>query len=168
MWCWVIPLKKKNVCLKHINKKFLLPLNIDFGIPSIRQSINYFKEAEGIFYWGKEINYDEDGEYFVDCDIEHSEFLEIINIIIIQKILPRFIFDGNDSTLEEKNKNAIVNEFSEYLKTQLRSYNFDPRDSYGAPYNDPEERVIENNAYDLVSKMIKQSNNKNSQFNFFA
>lgn len=124
--------------LKEINQQFLLPLNIDFGIRSIRQSLNYTL-----------LNHD---------SFDVGEAFEIsLNSIILQKILPRFIFDGNETAKNGKSKNDVVEELKKYLSEELGEYYFE---------SDDLEIGKESSVY--LDEMIKQSINNNSQFNFFA
>jgi hypothetical protein len=124
--------------LKEINQQFLLPLNIDFGIRSIRQSLNYTVLNKSSF--------------------DNGDAFEIsLNSIILQKILPRFIFDGNETAKNGKSKNEVVEELNNYLSELLSEYFFGSNGfSIGV------------NSSDYLLEMINQSKNNNSQFNFFA
>lgn len=66
--------------LKEINKEFLLPPAIDFGVRSIRQSVNYALLLQEVREVAEEV---------------------ALNSIVLQKILPRFLFelDGKKDSL---------------------------------------------------------------------
>lgn len=150
--------------LKYINQTFLIPMKIDFGIRSIRQALNYYDivrlDEERVF-----TNYDENGSSWEETfGIGYPDSLQALNTIIIQKILPRLIFDGNDLTSSGRTKAEIVREFCNYLKDRLKNYM--TYDSGGAPYDDVGVE-IEVNAYSILNDVIKNADN-NSQFNFFA
>lgn len=151
--------------LKRINKEFLLPLKIDFGIRSIRQCLNYYNIAkcdEEIIY----TEYNIDGsEYKRKYSIEYPDTLQILNTLIIQKILPRFIFDGNENTNIGKTKSEVVDDFCNYLKDKITNYM--TYDSDGAPMDDVGIE-IKISAYRYLNEMIKISKLNNLQFNFFA
>lgn len=91
--------------LKEINKKFLLPLNIDFGVRSIRQSINYaikFRELTKID----------------NTDDDFTTYCIILNTLINQKILPRLLFEDTEIN-NGKTKKNILEEFVDYLKKDI-------------------------------------------------
>lgn len=127
--------------LKEINQRFLLPLNIDFGIRSIRQSLNYAELNKSTY----ETEYD-------------SESISL-NTVILQKIFPRFIFDGSETAKNSKSKMEIVEEFQKFLANE-----------FGEFYSDYEsnETDIGKSSSEYLEEMIKQANRNNSQFNFFA
>lgn len=156
---------KISETLKYINREYLLQLNIDFGIRSIRQSLNYYQEAEGIFYRLAENRFNDEGDYSNEQAISHEEYLQIINSIIIHKILPRFVFDGNDILFNGKSKKEIVVDFSNYLKDNLTYYM--TYDSDGAPV-DSLGTESEHNAYVKIKAMLQMSEYNGNQFNFFA
>jgi MoxR-like ATPase/rubrerythrin len=149
--------------LKRINQTFLIPIKIDFGIRSIRQALNYYNiiriDEKRLF-----THHDEDGIYEEVLEIEFHETLQALNTTIIQKILPRFIFDGNEIVNSGKTKADIIKEFCNYLKDDLTNYM--TYDSDGSPDNDVGFE-IELNAYSVLNEMINNANH-NSQFNFFA
>lgn len=132
--------------LKDINKNFLLPLNIDFGIRSIRQSINYADLNRHSYNNG-------------------NAFDISLNSIINQKILPRFIFDGDEMTNLGKSKSEIANDLCVFLKDNLKNHIV--YDSDGAPI-DNEGVEYANNAYNTLTTLINNSIYKGNQFNFFA
>lgn len=132
--------------LKDINKNFLLPLNIDFGIRSIRQSINYADLNRHSY---------DDGNAF---DIS-------LNSIINQKVLPRFIFDGNEVTNLGKSKSEIANDLCVFLKDNLKNHIV--YDGDGAPIDNEGVEYV-NNAYNTLTTLINNSIYKGNQFNFFA
>lgn len=126
--------------LKEINQKFLLPLNIDFGIRSIRQSLNYAELNKTTYDYG-------------------DAFDISLNSVIIQKIFPRFIFDGSETAKNGETKIKVVEEFQKYLSNEFNQF-----------YNNYEsdETDIGKSSSEYLEEMIKQANRNNSQFNFFA
>lgn len=128
--------------LKEINQKFLLPLNIDFGIRSIRQSLNYTELNKSTYDFGE------------GYDIS-------LNTIILQKILPRFIFDGSETakTKNDKTKIEVAEEFQKFLSVEF--------DEFNANY-ESDETDIGKLCSEFLSEMIDQAKKNNSQFNFFA
>ena len=133
-----------SVNLKEINQKFLLPLNIDFGVRSIRQSLNYAKCNKNVY-----------GNYFDDISL---------NSIIIQKILPRLSFDTEKKAknVSEKTKLDVLKDMLEYLRYLLG----EEYDTFSDPdYHNYHE--IGEPAIKLLSEMIEDAEN-NSQINFFA
>ena len=128
--------------LKEINQKFLLPLNIDFGIRSIRQSLNYTELNISTYDYGE------------GYDIS-------LNTIILQKILPRFIFDGSETakTKNDKTKIEVAEEFQKFLSDEF--------DEYNANY-ESDETDIGKLCSEFLSEMIDEAKRNNSQFNFFA
>ena len=126
--------------LKEINQKFLLPLNIDFGIRSIRQSLNYAELNKSTYDYG-------------------DVFAISLNTVILQKIFPRFIFDGSETAKNGETKIKVVEEFQKFLSAEF--YEF-----YNAYESD--ETGIGKLSSEYLEDMIKQANRNNSQFNFFA
>lgn len=126
--------------LKEINQKFLLPLNIDFGVRSIRQSLNYLK---------------------LNCDVyENQSYMNKIslNTIINQKILPRFLFDSSERTKNGSSKLDILKDMYFYLEKLFQD----------SPLNDERNYdQIGNISYKLLNEMIAQTDH-NPQINFFA
>lgn len=126
--------------LKEINQKFLLPLNIDFGIRSIRQSLNYAELNKTTYDYG-------------------DAFDISLNTIILQKIFPRFIFDGSETAKNGQTKIEVVNEFKNFLANQF--------DAFYALY-ESDETDIGKSSSQYLEEMIKQAERNNDQFNFFA
>jgi rubrerythrin len=128
--------------LKEINQKFLLPLNIDFGIRSIRQSLNYTKLNKSTY---------DSGEGY---DIS-------LNTIILQKIFPRFVFDGSETakTKNDKTKIEIVEEFQRFLSDKFNEYNINYE------YDEAGKGKL---CSEFLYEMIDEAKRNNSQFNFFA
>lgn len=127
--------------LKEINQKFLLPLNIDFGIRSIRQSLNYAELNKSTYDYGDAY------------DIS-------LNTVILQKIFPRFIFDGSETAKNSKSKMEVVEDFQKFLSNE-----------FGEFYSNYEsdETEIGKASSEYLADMIEQAKrNSNSQFNFFA
>lgn len=129
--------------LKEINEKFLLPLNIDFGIRSIRQSLNYAKFNQQVYE-----NYNNNDKIS-------------LNIIIIQKILPRFSFDSSQISQNGSSKLEILELLVSHLKTLFKDYYHKTDGS--------EEIGKVSDAF--MSEMIKKAKNNpqiDSEINFFA
>lgn len=129
--------------LKEINKNYLLPLSIDFGVRSIRQAINY------VMQFTKVAENDTEGDLYKKSAIA-------LNSIIMQKILPRFMFDGNEKTKQDEKKIDVLIKFQSYLQDKLSSI-------WEYELSDYETGNI---SADYLNEMIKSSNN-NSQINFF-
>lgn len=90
--------------LKKINKNYLLPLSIDFGVRSIRQSINYAMFFDMV-------------SYFEEDDLSINKAISL-NAIILQKILPRFLFE--DSELKNgKTKREILSNFQKFISNEI-------------------------------------------------
>lgn len=126
--------------LKQINQKFLLPLNIDFGIRSIRQSLNYAEFNK--------LSHDFGDAYDIS-----------LNTIILQKIFPRFIFDGSETAKNGQSKINVVEDLQKFLADEFN-------DLYYKYESD--ETDIGKSSSEYLEEMIKQANRNNSQFNFFA
>ena len=118
----------------------MLPLNIDFGIRSIRQSLNYAEFNKSTYDKG-------------------DVFAISLNTVILQKIFPRFIFDGSETAKNGEPKIKVVEEFQKFLSAEF--YGF-----YNAYESD--ETDIGKLSSEYLEDMIKQANRNNSQFNFFA
>lgn len=126
--------------LKEINQKFLLPLNIDFGIRSIRQSLNY-----------AELN---------KASYDYGDVFDIsLNTVILQKIFPRFIFDGSETAKNGETKIKLVEELQKFLADEFNEFHYN---------YDSDETDIGKSSSEYLEEMIKQANRNNSQFNFFA
>jgi hypothetical protein len=130
--------------LKEINQKFLLPLNIDFGARSIRQSLNYAECNKNVY-----------GNYFDEISL---------NSIITQKILPRLSFDTEKKAknASDKTKLDVLKDMLEYLR-DLLGEEYDTRSD--PDYHNHDE--IGEPAIKFLSEMIEHAEN-NSQINFFA
>lgn len=126
--------------LKEINQRFLLPLNIDFGIRSIRQSLNYAELNKSTFDYG-------------------DVFDISLNTIILQKIFPRFIFDGNETAKNGETKIKVVEELQKFLANEFNEFYYN---------YESDETDIGKSSSEYLKEMIKQANRNNSQFNFFA
>lgn len=126
--------------LKEINQKFLLPLNIDFGIRSIRQSLNYAELNKSTYDYG-------------------DSFDISLNTIMLQKIFPRFIFDGSETAKNNKSKMEVVEDLHKFLSEVFNEF-----------YNNYEsdETDIGKASSEYLADMIEQAKRNNSQFNFFA
>ncbi len=140
-------------------------MKIDFGIRSIRQGLNYYLIEES--YLNKNIeSFNGSEEEILGMEILQTDEIELnsINTIIIQKIFPRFIFDGNDITSSGKSKLEVTKEFCDYLKQNLT--NISRLSNDGSDWEIVEK--IEVDAFSILFEMIKQAERNNSQFNFFA
>lgn len=126
--------------LKEINQKFLLPLNIDFGIRSIRQSLNYAELNKSTYDYG-------------------DVFDISLNTVILQKIFPRFIFDGTETAKNGDAKIQVVEELQKFLSNEFNEFYYN---------NESDETDIGKSSSEYLEEMIKQANRNNSQFNFFA
>ncbi|MBE9231554.1 AAA family ATPase [Cuspidothrix issatschenkoi LEGE 03284] len=129
--------------LKEINQKFLLPLNIDFGVRSIRQSLNYAKFNQQVYE-----NYSNNDKIS-------------LNIIIIQKILPRFSFDSSQISQNGSSKLEILELLISHLKSLFENYYYKTEGS----------EEIGKVSNDFLSEMIKKAKNNpaiDSEINFFA
>ncbi len=126
--------------LKEINQKFLLPLNIDFGIRSIRQSLNYAELNKSTYDYG-------------------DVFDISLNTVILQKIFPRFIFDGTETAKNGDAKIQVIEELQKFLSNEFNEFYYN---------YESDETDIGKSSSEYLEEMIKQANRNNSQFNFFA
>lgn len=153
--------------IKDINEKYLLPLNIDFGVRSIRQSLNFAKELHSVFeYYYYSLEYgrtdipDVRDYYDEENNLGRVETQDIaLNSILIQKIFPRFVFDGSDIAKNGKTKLEVVEEFQKFLADEFNNlfYNYET-----------DETSIGKLSSEYLEEMILQANRSNSQFNYFA
>ncbi len=125
--------------LKAINHRFLLPLNIDFGIRSIRQSLNYAELNKSTFDFG-------------------DAFDISLNTVILQKIFPRFIFDGSETAKNGELKLTVLKEFQKYLAEIFHD------DYFSVDY----ELEIGRKSSLVLQELIEHAERSNSQINFFA
>lgn len=126
--------------LKEINQKFLLPLNIDFGIRSIRQSLNYAELNKSTYDYG-------------------DVFDISLNTVILQKIFPRFIFEGSETAKNGETKIKVVEELQKFLADEFNEFYYN---------YESDETDIGKSSSEYLEEMIKQANRNSSQFNFFA
>jgi hypothetical protein len=131
--------------LKELNKDFLLPLSIDFGVRSMRQSINYAKQ------YAKVSALDTEGDYLLN---EASA----LNTIINQKILPRFIFDGSEKLKNGEMKTDLLDKLATYVQEKI------------SPIFDSELGNYEVGFYsdDYIRNMVTNAKLNNNQVNFYA
>jgi hypothetical protein len=131
--------------LKELNKDFLLPLSIDFGVRSMRQSINYAKQ------YAKVSALDTEGDYLLN---EASA----LNTIINQKILPRFIFDGSEKLKNGEMKTDLLDKLATYVQEKI------------SPIFDSELGNYEVGYYsdDYIRNMVTNAKLNNNQVNFYA
>lgn len=126
--------------LKEINKKYLLNLSIDFGVRSMRQAINYancFKKTCG-------------------NNTENTSLL-ILNTIINQKILPRFVFDGNETLKNGETKIELLKRFSEEIKNKIEIIDNEDIDSYSTGFL----------SYKYVNNLVSYAEINNGQINYY-
>lgn len=153
--------------LKEINERFLLPLNIDFGIRSIRQSLNYYVELQEIIklYYYKIEGADlpvarEDVIMGMEPIKEGISYKIPLNSILIQKIFPRFIFDGNEIAKNGKTKLEIAEEFLKYLSEEFSSFYTE---------NTSDKFNIGKTSSEFLTELIEHAKKSaNSQVNFFV
>lgn len=126
--------------LKEINQKYLLDLSIDFGVRSIRQAINY------------SLQYFKTG----NNDGDKKEIIAI-NTILNQKILPRFVFDANESLKNGETKLELLKRLSEQIKEELLPLN-DDESLFNAGYL----------ATAYLDDLINYAESNNGQINFYA
>lgn len=126
--------------LKEINKTYLLPLSIDFGVRSIRQVLNYlenFQKVSGL---------EQDLSGYVG-----------LNASIMQKILPRFVFDGNEKTKQDEKKIEVLERLQNFLDEKLSII-------WEYELGDYE---VGNITQEYLKSMIESAKFNNSQINFF-
>lgn len=128
--------------LKEININFLLPLSIDFGVRSMRQSINFASKFQLVSDFGiEDISY----ELLDAC---------ILNSVINQKILPRFVFDGNEEVKNGETKIKILERLASYVQNNLSVLKEQGFGNYEVGYNSA------NYLFNMITK--------NNQVNFYA
>jgi len=131
--------------LKELNKDFLLPLSIDFGVRSMRQSINYAKQ------FAKVSDLDTEGDYLLNE-------VSALNAIINQKILPRFIFDGSEKLKNGEIKTDLLDKLATYIQEKI-SLIFDHElGNYEVGYYSD----------DYLRNMVTNAKQNNGQVNFYA
>lgn len=128
--------------LKEINKDFLIPLSIDFGVRSMRQSINYAIQFAKIQGSGDD------------------EILPIIalNAIINQKILPRFILDGDEKLKDGSLKIDLLEKLATHIQEKISLiFEYELGDYVVGAYSD-----------DYLRNMITSAKLNNGQVNFYS
>ncbi len=131
--------------LKELNKDFLLPLSIDFGVRSMRQSINYAKQ------FAKVSDLDTESDYLLN---EASA----LNAIINQKILPRFIFNGSEKLKNGEVKTDLLDKLATYIQETI-SLIFDHElGNYEVGYYSD----------DYLRNMVTNAKLNDGQVNFYA
>lgn len=126
--------------LKEINKTYLLPLSIDFGVRSIRQVLNYLENFQ------KVSRLEQDLSGYVG-----------LNASIMQKILPRFVFDGNEKTKQDEKKIEVLERLQNFLDEKLSII-------WEYELGDYE---VGNITQEYLKSMIESAKFNNSQINFF-
>jgi hypothetical protein len=127
--------------LKEINKKYLLNLSIDFGVRSMRQAINYANCLK---------------KTCAESDENTNDL--ILNTIINQKILPRFVFDGNETLKNGETKMELLKRFSDKLKAKLESIDNNEYDIYNTGYL----------SYKYIDDLASYAEVNNGQINFYV
>jgi energy-coupling factor transporter ATP-binding protein EcfA2 len=84
----------------ELNEEFFDKLGVDFGMRTIRQGLNYL----ALF---KDVN---------------DEPLQTINNFLLQKVLPKFTFDGNKKVGNQTKLDLIEKVFAERVKQELPLY----------------------------------------------
>ncbi len=141
--------------LKQLNKEFLLPLSIDFGVRSMRQSLNYaliFDKVLPDFSWS---------DYSTSMEAEvYYNIMEAmtINTIINQKILPRFLFDGSGTLNNGEKKIELLNRLTAYIKEMINPIIERNLGVYYVGYFSDE----------YLRDMIKNAESNGNQVNFYA
>ena len=129
--------------LKELNKDYLLPLSIDFGVRSMRQSINYAKQFQKVF----------------EPDSDRNLILAIaFNAIINQKVLPRFIFDGNEKLKNGEVKIDLLEKLASHIDEKLSIINKYKLGSYEVGYF----------AHIYLRNMVTNAKINSGQINYFA
>jgi hypothetical protein len=144
--------------LKFINSNFLLPLNIDFGVRSIRQAINYHQQLVIVSSLENLDIGEVPEEAIVHYQIE-KEYIVSLNSIMFQKILPRFVFDGSETAKNSQSKMEVVIALQKFLSKEFNGERFEYR------LNETDAGT-DSSLY--LKGMIEQAERNNSQFNFFA
>ena len=108
--------------LKELNKNYLLPLSIDFGVRSMRQSINYalnfIKVSDNGFNKFLRAENFEEAEMGIDLAID-LEYGIILNTIVNQKNLPRFVFDGNEKLKNGETKIELLDKLATHIQKNI-------------------------------------------------
>jgi len=131
--------------LKELNKDFLLPLSIDFGVRSMRQSINYAKQ------YAKVSALDTEGDYLLNE-------AGALNTIINQKILPRFIFDGSEKLKNGEMKTDLLDKLAAYVQEKISPIFVGELGNYEVGYYSDE----------YIRNMVTNAKLNNNQVNFYA
>ena len=142
--------------LLELNKLYLLPLNIDFGVRSLRQAA-YYSEQYAICYLDSS-RYDSDD---IENELPLFEYSiserYAINTIINQKIITRFVFDGDDSSKNGEKKLDLLETMSKNISDILDFSGIDAS-RFQCGYL----------AEDNLRQMIASARANNNQVNFFA
>lgn len=131
--------------LKELNKDFLLPLSIDFGVRSMRQSINYAKQ------YAKVSVLDTEGDYLLNE-------AGALNTIINQKILPRFIFDGSEKLKNGEMKTDLLDKLAANVQEKISPIFVGELGNYEVGYYSDE----------YIRNMVTNAKLNNNQVNFYA
>jgi hypothetical protein len=145
--------------LKQLNKEFLLPLSIDFGVRSMRQSLNYaliFRKIFPDFPWS-EYSTLEDLEKNIEVYNSGVEAI-VINTIINQKILPRFLFDGSGTLKNGLEKMELLKKLITYINETINPIFDSNLEVYDVGYFSDE----------YLRDMIRNAESNGNQVNFFA
>ena len=105
--------------LLFIAEEYLEPLGIEFGLRSVRQAREFAKHAEKF----------------------DASYEQILNSLVLHKILPKMMFDGEKELSEDYAKKELLSEFRDYLGSELDSL----KNKKGIDYSVAElDRVIAN------------------------
>jgi hypothetical protein len=139
-----------------LNKQFLIPLNIDFGIRSLRQAANYYEQYCTCLI--DYINYDPEHDDGEDMLQWHSAARQhATNSILNQKILSRFVLDGDETTRNGEKKIEILEKMANELAEIMDLSDIDVKPFVRGPL-----------AEDNLRQMIASAHANNNQVNFFA
>ena len=145
--------------LKQLNKEFLLPLSIDFGVRSMRQSLNYaliINKVLPVFRWYEGTS-DEANFHYEETYDNKIEAIAI-NTIINQKILPRFLFDISVTLNNGEKKIELLNRLTVYIKEIISPIIEKELGVYDVGYFSDE----------YLRNMLKNAESNGNQINFYA
>lgn len=85
--------------LLFIAEEYLVPLGIEFGLRSVRQAREFAKHAEKF----------------------EASYEQILNSLVLHKILPKMMFEGEKELEEGYTKKDLLIDFRDYLSKELNS-----------------------------------------------
>ena len=142
--------------LINLNKEFLISLNIDFGVRSLRQAANYYEQYQTCSIDLTEFN--PENMHIEDIQV-FQEFIEkqASNVILNQKVLTRFVFDGDEFTKGGEKKLETLEKMAFELPRLMELEGIDT------------SRYRRGNlATQQLLQMIASARANNNQVNFFA